>query len=290
MTRETFTEPTTYYWQHLYETLPEKEINPPFRFGYPVRLPDGRWLKLPIRMREPERDHAVASFIANQASLTVLDALAGHMAEQVKGSKADIVVGLPTLGLALAPLLARRLGHERIVPFGTSRKYWYDERWSEETSSVTTTISRRLYADPNLIPLLRGRRVLVVDDTISSGKTALAALSVLDKVGAEPVGLAFAMSQGADWRTLLGEPERKLVTFVFQTPHFVRDPPRSRLGYRLKPASCRSWPSLPIQQIDEFGSHPGVVNAQHHPHVAFAQMRSFTGAPGKQRAVTRAGH
>jgi adenine/guanine phosphoribosyltransferase-like PRPP-binding protein len=224
MTSETFTEPTTQYWQHMHDWLPAEETCPPFRFGYPVRLPDGRWLKLPIRTRQQHRDRAVASFVANHASFSVLDALTGHMADQVQALKAEIVVGLPTLGLALATPLARRLGHDRIVPFGNSRKYWYDDRWSEETSSITTTASRRLYADPNLVALLRGRRVLVVDDTISSGTTALAALSVLEKVGAEPVGLAFAMSQGVAWRSRLDARQRELVTFVFHTPHFVRDP------------------------------------------------------------------
>lgn len=223
MTQESFTEGTTHYWQHLHDDLPAQEIRAPFRFGYPVRLPDGRWLTLPIRLRHKEETRAVASFIANHASFTVIEALTGHMARQVAGLNAEIVVGLPTLGLALATPLARRLGFDRIVPFGTSRKYWYDEQWSERTSSITTTAPRRLYADPNLVSLLQGRRVLVVDDTISSGTTALAALSVLAKIGAIPAGLAFAMSQGDGWRSRLSAEQRELVTFVFQTPHFMRD-------------------------------------------------------------------
>jgi adenine/guanine phosphoribosyltransferase-like PRPP-binding protein len=223
MTPETFTEPTTQYWQNLHDHLASEETQPPFRYAYPVQLPDGRWLKLPIRMRQQSSNLAVASFIANHASFAVLEVLAGHMADQVRRLQPDIVVGLPTLGLALATPLARQLGHDRIVPFGTSRKYWYDEHWSEETSSITTTMSRRLYVDPNLVPLLSGRRVLVVDDTISSGTTALAALGVLNKVGAEVAGLAFAMSQGTVWRERLDDDQRMLVSFVFQTPHLVHD-------------------------------------------------------------------
>jgi adenine/guanine phosphoribosyltransferase-like PRPP-binding protein len=223
MTVETFTEPTTQYWQQIHDRLPAGECAPPFRFAYPVRLPDGRWLKLPIRTRQQDPDRAVASFVANHAAFSVLDALAGHMADQVKRLHAEVVVGLPTLGLALATPLARRLGHDRIVPFGTSRKYWYDDRWSEDSSSITTAVSRRLYVDPNLVTMLVGRRVLVVDDTISTGTTALAALSVLNKIGAEPAGLAFAMSQGVAWRNLLDPTQCELVTCVFQTPHLVRD-------------------------------------------------------------------
>lgn len=65
--------------------------------------------------------------------------------------------------------------------------------------------------------------MLFVDDTISSGTTAMAALGVLKKVGAEPAGLAFAMSQGVAWRDRLDTQQRKLVTFVFETPHLVQD-------------------------------------------------------------------
>jgi adenine/guanine phosphoribosyltransferase-like PRPP-binding protein len=223
MTPETFTEPTTQYWQHLADRTGPDETRAPFRFAYPVHLPDGRWLKLPIRTRQQDHDRAVASFIANHASFSVLDALAGFMADQVRALEADVVVGLPTLGLALATPLARRLGHDRIVPFGTSRKYWYDDRWSEDASSITTTVSRRLYVDPNLVSMLTGQRVLVVDDTISSGTTALAALNVLKKIGAVPAGLAFAMSQGESWRSSLDAGQQDLVSYVFQTPHFVRD-------------------------------------------------------------------
>jgi adenine/guanine phosphoribosyltransferase-like PRPP-binding protein len=221
---ETFTEPTTQYWQHVCDHVPAEETRPPFRLGYPVRLPDGRWLRLPIRTRQQDPDRAVASFIANHASFAVLDALAGHMADQVASLEPDVVVGLPTLGLPLATPLARRLGHDRIVPFGTSRKYWYDDRWSHDTCSITTTTPRRLYVDPNLVPLLAGRRVLVVDDTISTGTTALAALGVLHKIGARPAGIALAMSQGDAWRSRLNPDQCALVSFVFQTPHLVRDP------------------------------------------------------------------
>jgi hypothetical protein len=148
-----FTEPTTSYWQKIETALPAERLRPPFQFGYPALLPDGRYLVLPIRQRE-QKDRAVASFIANHASFEVLDALAEHMAAQTAATRPDLV-GLPTLGLALAPLLARRLGHSSFVPFGRSRKFWYDERLSQPLKSLTTTqAGRNLHVDPNLVPRL----------------------------------------------------------------------------------------------------------------------------------------
>jgi adenine/guanine phosphoribosyltransferase-like PRPP-binding protein len=222
MTRSNHTEPTTHFWQELHDDLPLAETQAPYRFAYPVQLPDGRWLKLPIRQRADDPNRAVASFIANHAAFTVIDALAAHMVAQVRALGIDVVVGLPTLGLALAPPIARALGQDRFVPFGTSRKFWYDDTFSAQATSITTTAIRPIYVDPNLIPLLAGRRVLLVDDTISSGTTAVAALSVLRAAQAEVVGLAFAMSQGQQWRSLLAAqaPDALAkVSFVFQSPH-----------------------------------------------------------------------
>ncbi|MFI5015706.1 MAG: phosphoribosyltransferase [Hyphomicrobiales bacterium] len=146
-------------------------------------------------------------------------------AEGIAPLAPDIIVGLPTLGLALAPPLARRIGHANFVPLGTSRKFWYEDALSEPVSSLTTTgAGRRLFVDPNLVPRLAGRRVVVVDDTISSGSTALATLKLMSRIGAEVSGLAFAMSQGRHWRRALAEfgpewPDK--VSFVFESPHLV---------------------------------------------------------------------
>jgi adenine/guanine phosphoribosyltransferase-like PRPP-binding protein len=219
-----FTEPTTSYWQTIEPAVPAERLRAPYQFGYPALLTDGRYLVLPIRRRE-QKQRAVASFIANHASFEVLEALADLMAAEVASKAAEVVVGLPTLGLALAPLIAKRLGHTRFVPFGTSRKFWYDERLSQPLVSITTTqTGRNLYVDPNLVPHLKGRRTIIVDDTISSGATALAAIELARRAGADIVGLSFAMSQGDQWRQALTAagprgPER--VSFVFQSPHFT---------------------------------------------------------------------
>jgi adenine/guanine phosphoribosyltransferase-like PRPP-binding protein len=220
-----FTEPTTSYWQTIETAVPAERLRPPFQFGYPALLPDGRYLILPIRRRE-QKQRAVASFIANHASFEVLDALASHMAAQIAGEAPDVIIGLPTLGLALAPLIAQRLGHRSFVPFGTSRKFWYDESLSQPLKSLTTTqAGRNLYVDPNLVPRLSGRRTIIVDDTISTGATALAAIELARRAGADVVRLSFSMSQGDSWRETLtahGPRWPNLVSFVFQSPHFTR--------------------------------------------------------------------
>jgi adenine/guanine phosphoribosyltransferase-like PRPP-binding protein len=220
-----FTESTVAYWQELTPDVPARfSATPPHRFGYPVRLPCRRVLVLPLRQL-PDGRHAVASLIANQASHAVVAALADHMAEQAQHLEPEIVVGLPTLGLAFASIVATRLGQPRFVPLGYSRKFWYDDALSVPISSITTPeAGRRLRLDPNLLPLIKGRRVVVVDDAISTGSTAAAALRLLHQIDVEAVGMVVAMKQTNRWEAALRSLERAAlqVRGVCSCPLFER--------------------------------------------------------------------
>ena len=69
---DAFIKPTTHFWQDIL-AADDAAVpgGPPYRCGYPARLPDGRCLVLPLRCL-PEANRAVASLIANQASQSML--------------------------------------------------------------------------------------------------------------------------------------------------------------------------------------------------------------------------
>jgi adenine/guanine phosphoribosyltransferase-like PRPP-binding protein len=219
-----FTEATAGYWQEITPCVPSRfSAVPPFRFGYPARLPDERVLVLPLRQL-PAGDSAVASLIANQAANTVVAALADHMAAQAGSFRPDILIGLPTLGLAFVSLVAARLGQPRYVPLGYSRKFWYDDSLSEPVNSITSPDAGKfLRLDPNLLPLIKGRRVALVDDAISTGATTVAAVRLLHRIGAEVAGTIVAMKQTRRWESLLSAlPGHPPVRAVFGCPLFRR--------------------------------------------------------------------
>ena len=166
----------------------------------------------------------MASFIANHAAFPVIDALGAHMADLARGLQPELIVGLPTLGLTFAPLVARHLGFDNYVPFGTSRKYWYTDALSVPLRSITTPGGgKSLYVDPHIVARLRGRRVVVVDDAISSGQTTAAALALASIAGAEVLGVVVAMMQGQRWRAQLAAAGGAgAVRGVFYAPRFVR--------------------------------------------------------------------
>jgi adenine/guanine phosphoribosyltransferase-like PRPP-binding protein len=210
-----------------------QEIHPPGHLdgtgdltdAYVAELRDGRQLQLPIRALA-EGDRALASLIINQASFAVQDALADALAGILSEREIEVVVGLPTLGLTLAAAVARKLGHGRYVPLGTSRKFWYRDELSVPLSSITTPDQqKRLYIDPRMVPLLAGRRVALIDDVISSGASIVSGLELMISCGIEPVVIGAAMLQSDRWRQRVGSLDVKWIdriVGVFSTPILQR--------------------------------------------------------------------
>ncbi|RVT86785.1 phosphoribosyltransferase [Rhodobacteraceae bacterium CCMM004] len=197
--------PVPAFWQDLLPpgTLPGGAADG-YADAYPAGLPDGREIALPIRPLPEGGGAAVASLILNQASFAVEDALADRVAALLAGAAVEVVVAVPTLGLTLANAVARRLGHRRLVPLGTSRKFWYDDALSVPVTSITSPgAGKRLYLDPRTVAVLAGRRVAVVDDVLSTGATLLSVLDLLAQADVAPAAAAFAMVQGDRWRPRL---------------------------------------------------------------------------------------
>ncbi len=145
--------------------------------------------------------------IVNQASFAVEDALAAALTDQARKFEPDVIVGLPTLGIPFAINVARRLGHARMVPLGTSRKFWYDDALSQPLNSISSPGQvKRLYIDPRMIPLLTGKHVGVIDDVISTGSSMTSALRLLEIAGVRSIAMVgVGMLQGQRWRPALAQ-------------------------------------------------------------------------------------
>lgn len=213
------------FWQEVHPAGTFDRAGP-FSGFYPASLDDssgtgGSQIRLPIRPLA-DGEHALASLIINQASFDVQDALAADLAPKLAAYRPEVIVGLPTLGLTLAAAVARSLGFTRYVPLGTSKKFWYDETLSVPLSSITTPEQqKRLYVDPRMLPLIKGKRVALVDDVISSGTSIVSGLTLMASLDIEPVVIGAAMLQSERWHARLdafGPQWRERVAGVFKTP------------------------------------------------------------------------
>jgi adenine phosphoribosyltransferase len=127
-----------------------------------------------------------------------------ELADLMRPAAPEIVVSVATMGIPLAIEASRALGLDDYVILHKTPKIHLGEMWSEPVTSITTEKPQRLRMDPARVDAVRGRRVAVVDDIISTGASTLAALRLVRRIGAEPVVIGTLMTEGGSWRQALG--------------------------------------------------------------------------------------
>jgi len=177
----------------------------PFGEGYPVPLRDGSTLTLPIQPL-PGGTQAIALLMANQTPFEVETGLAAQLVELARTFAPEAVAGIPTLGLDYARLVARGLGFPHYAALGNSRKFWYRDDLSVPVESVMSAGAKKsLFLDPAIVERVAGKKVLLVDDVINTGGSAAAAIDLLQRAGANVVGMAVVLVEGEAWKPVLGK-------------------------------------------------------------------------------------
>lgn len=141
------------------------------------------------------------------------------LAQRLGGSKPDIVVGAATLGIPVAIEVSRHLGLDQYVIVQKSPKIHLGDALVEQVKSVTSTGSQRLLLDRRAIPLLKGKRVVVVDDVVATGSSLAATLRLVRQAGADVVGIGVILTESHDWREVLGD-DVDLVVGLGHIPQF----------------------------------------------------------------------
>jgi adenine/guanine phosphoribosyltransferase-like PRPP-binding protein len=142
------------------------------------------------------------------------------LAARLKDRKPDIVVGAATLGIPVAIEVSRHLGLDQYVIVQKSPKIHLGDALVEHVKSVTSSGSQRLLLDRRAIPLLKGRRVAVVDDVVATGSSLAATLKLVRQAGADVVSVGVILTEGHDWREVLGS-DAALVTGLGHIPQFT---------------------------------------------------------------------
>ena len=108
----------------------------------------------------------------------------------------EIIMTAETKGIPLAAELARQLDMPYYITARKSVKaYMEDPIWVED-ESITTMGKQRLYLMNTDMERIEGRKVLLLDDVISTGGSMLALGNLAKKAGAHVIGQAAVLAEG----------------------------------------------------------------------------------------------
>jgi adenine phosphoribosyltransferase len=167
-------------------------------------------------------DLTIALLICVDMGVSFAETAGRELAELMRSARPEIVVSVATMGIPLAIEASRALGFDDYVILHKTPKIHLGESWAEPVHSITTDKPQRLRMDPARVGAVRGRRVAVVDDVISTGASLSSALRLVRRMDAEPVVIGTLMTEGGGWRSALGE-DAALVRTLGAMPLFHPD-------------------------------------------------------------------
>lgn len=108
----------------------------------------------------------------------------------------DVLITAEAKGIPLICEMARLNGNERYVLARKSRKLYMRDVFSVDVRSITTGSVQTLYLDGADAAYLRGKRVVIVDDVISTGESLHALETLVTRAGGEIVGRLAILAEG----------------------------------------------------------------------------------------------
>jgi adenine/guanine phosphoribosyltransferase-like PRPP-binding protein len=174
-------------------------------------------LEIPLVAIAP--DLTIALLISVDLGVAFAETAGRELAERLAPYDAEIVVSVATMGIPVAIEVTRALGFDDYVILHKTPKIHLADAIAEPVRSITTATPQRLLFDRARLWAVAGRRVAVVDDVISTGGSTKAALNLMRQVGAEPVVVGTLVTEGAQWRSYLGE-DAALVQSLGSIPLF----------------------------------------------------------------------
>jgi adenine phosphoribosyltransferase len=164
-------------------------------------------------------DTAIALLITVDLGLRFCEVAGAELAGLLRQHDVEVVASVATMGIPIAIEVTRNLGLDQYVILHKTPKIHLADAVSEPVRSITTAAPQRLLFDRERIDAVRGRRVALIDDVISTGGSCAAALRLLRGIGAHPVAIGAIVSEGTAWRTTLGD-DAGLVRVLGELPLF----------------------------------------------------------------------
>ena len=125
----------------------------------------------------------------------------------------DFVVTAEAKGIPLAYEISKILNLNEYIVARKSIKAYMEEPIEVEVNSITTTNSQKLYLNNQDANKIKGKRVSLIDDVISTGQSLKALERLVEKAGANVVAKAAILAEG-------DAKDRKDIIFLEALPTF----------------------------------------------------------------------
>lgn len=108
----------------------------------------------------------------------------------------DYMITAESKGIPLVYEMARQSGQNKYLLARKSAKLYMRDVFSVAVRSITTDHVQRLYLDGEDAALIKGKRILIVDDVISTGESLHAVEELVHQAGGEVVGRMAILAEG----------------------------------------------------------------------------------------------
>ncbi len=128
----------------------------------------------------------------------------------------DVLITAESKGIPLVYEMARQNKENRYLIARKAPKLYMRNVFSTEVTSITTVNRQMLFIDQNDADFMRGKRVLIVDDVISTGESLKAVEKLVNEAGGTVVGKMAILAEGP-------AKDRKDILFLQTLPLFHPD-------------------------------------------------------------------
>jgi len=172
----------------------------PQRETYPVEIA-GLKRELPLFEVAPGLRIALLNILGDTE---LVQACAAELGKRLQSQAFDVIVTAEAKSIPLAHALSVVMRKPYVV-LRKAYKSYMGEAVQAETLSITTGKPQTLYMDEKDRVAVRGKRVALVDDVISTGSTLEGMRKVMELAGAQIVVQAAVFTEGdpADWKHIM---------------------------------------------------------------------------------------
>ena len=108
----------------------------------------------------------------------------------------DYIITAEAKGIPLAHEMARQTGAAKYILARKAPKLYMTDVFSSTVRSITTAKEQTLYLDGADAQLMKGKKILIVDDVISTGESLKALEVLVEKAGGQICGRMAILAEG----------------------------------------------------------------------------------------------